>query len=91
MSPPPTSVTFLTPAGQQQVADLVGGHVPPLFDFLPVVEPHVKAGKARALAVTDERGLSNMPDVPTFDGQGPACASVLGRASSRWRAHPRPS
>jgi len=56
--------------GPQQVADLVGGQVPLLFDFSPVLEPHVRAGKARALSVTGERRLPNLPEVPTFDELG---------------------
>lgn len=56
--------------GPQQVADLVGGQVPLLFDFSPVIAPHIRAGKARALAVTGERRLPDLPEVPTFGELG---------------------
>lgn len=56
--------------GPQQVADLIGGQVPLLFDFSPVLEPHVKAGRARGLAVTGERRLAELPEIPTFDELG---------------------
>jgi tripartite-type tricarboxylate transporter receptor subunit TctC len=41
-----------------------------MFDYAVVMKPQVDAGKLRALAVTSEKRLANMPDVPTFGEQG---------------------
>ncbi len=48
------------------IADLVAGHVPATFTTLSTAAPQIKAGKARALAITAERRLPDFPDVPTF-------------------------
>ena len=45
------------------VADLLGGQIPLMFSDASVV-PQVKAGKLRALAVTADRRLSALPEVP---------------------------
>ncbi len=45
--------------------DLVGGRVQMLFVGLPVVRPHVQAGRLRLLAVATKRRTSNAPEVPT--------------------------
>ena len=36
----------------QGINDLLGGHLPIMFDNLPASLPHIKSGKVRALAVT---------------------------------------
>jgi tripartite-type tricarboxylate transporter receptor subunit TctC len=56
--------------GPQQVADLLGGHVPLLWDFAGVLEPHLKAGRIKVLAVTSEKRMPMLPSVPTFGEQG---------------------
>lgn len=45
--------------------DVVGGHVPLLMDFVSTGAPHVRSGKARALAVTGTTRAKVLPDVPT--------------------------
>jgi tripartite-type tricarboxylate transporter receptor subunit TctC len=45
---------------------LLGGHVKVYFALVPAVLQHVKAGTLRALAVTTERRLPYLPDVPTI-------------------------
>lgn len=45
--------------------DVVGGHVPLLMDFVSTGAPHVRSGKARALAVTGLTRAKVLPDVPT--------------------------
>jgi tripartite-type tricarboxylate transporter receptor subunit TctC len=45
---------------------LLGGHVKIYFALVPAVLQHVKAGTLRALAVTTERRLPYLPDVPTI-------------------------
>jgi tripartite-type tricarboxylate transporter receptor subunit TctC len=52
------------------VTDLIGGQVQAMFDNVPNVIQHVKAGKLRALAITTPKRLASMPDVPTVDEAG---------------------
>jgi tripartite-type tricarboxylate transporter receptor subunit TctC len=56
--------------GGPQLIDLLGGHVHSGFLVLPVVAPHLKSGKLRALAVTSARRSPAIPDVPTLDESG---------------------
>jgi tripartite-type tricarboxylate transporter receptor subunit TctC len=51
--------------GAPAVTDLLGGHVAMLFTGAPVTMAHIKAGKLKALAVTDTKRISALPDVPT--------------------------
>src|SRR5438270_876306 len=46
--------------------DVIGGHVPMMFDTITTALPHVKAGKLRALAVTSAKRSPLAPDVPTM-------------------------
>ncbi|MFN7085020.1 MAG: Bug family tripartite tricarboxylate transporter substrate binding protein [Burkholderiales bacterium] len=52
------------------VADVIGGQVPMMFANLPVVLPHVKAGKLRALAVTSPKRSPLAPEYPTIAESG---------------------
>lgn len=52
------------------MADLVGGHVPIMFDSLPTVIQNAKAGSLRVLAVTTKERAASLPDVPTMDEAG---------------------
>ncbi len=45
---------------------LLGGQIQFAFPIAGTAVPHVKAGKARALAVTGATRLSSLPDVPTM-------------------------
>ena len=45
--------------------DVLGGRVPIIFDALLTVEPHIRAGKLRALAVTTPARASALREVPT--------------------------
>ncbi len=49
---------------------LIGGHVDVVFSDLPVMLPHVKAGKVRALAVTGDKSTPLVPGVPTVAESG---------------------
>ena len=52
------------------VTDLLGGQVSMMFDNMPSVLPHVKAGKLRALGVTSARRSPAAPDIPTIAESG---------------------
>ncbi|HLQ90886.1 MAG TPA: tripartite tricarboxylate transporter substrate binding protein [Xanthobacteraceae bacterium] len=49
---------------------LLGGHVKVYFSLLPTVSQHIKAGTLRALAVSTEKRLSALPEVPTVAESG---------------------
>src|SRR4051794_4578713 len=48
------------------ITDLLGGQVQVIFDNMPSIIQHVRAGSVRALAVTSEAKSSLLPDVPTL-------------------------
>ena len=50
--------------------DLLGGSIALLTGTIPAVLPHVKGGKARALAVTGDKRSPLLPDVPTMKEAG---------------------
>jgi tripartite-type tricarboxylate transporter receptor subunit TctC len=45
---------------------MLGGHVKVYFALVPAVLQHVRAGTLRAIAVTTEKRLGALPDVPTI-------------------------
>ncbi len=52
------------------LTDLIGGQVQYCFETMTSATPHVKAGKAVALAQTRTRRAKGHPGVPTMDEQG---------------------
>ena len=48
------------------VADLIAGHTPVTSTTLTTAATQIRAGKARALAVTSTQRVPDFPDVPTF-------------------------
>jgi tripartite-type tricarboxylate transporter receptor subunit TctC len=52
------------------VTDLIGGQVQAMFDNVPNVIQHVKAGRLRALAITTPKRVPSMPEIPTVDEAG---------------------
>lgn len=52
------------------LVDLLGGQIHMTFDNIPVVIPHVRAGKLRALGVTSAQRSKLLPEVPTIAEAG---------------------
>ena len=52
------------------VADLLGGHVHATILDVPVLLPHVRAGKVRALAIATGKRSPALPEVPTMAEAG---------------------
>lgn len=61
--------------------DLLAGRMTFMFADLPLVLPHIKDGKLRAIAVAGRKRLAQLPDVPTV-----AEAGVKGYEASAWYA-----
>jgi tripartite-type tricarboxylate transporter receptor subunit TctC len=51
-------------------ADFLGGQTQAMFPGLAAALPHIKAGKAKPLAVTGSKRHPLVPDVPTFEELG---------------------
>ena len=52
------------------LVDLMGGHVPVMFDGVTTSLPLIRSGKIRALAVVYPSRLQTLPEVPTFSELG---------------------
>jgi len=63
------------------LADVMGGHVPLMFDNLPSALPLIRAGKIKALAVSTPARSALLPQVPTF-----AEAGLAGLEGVSWFA-----
>lgn len=56
--------------GGPAMGDLIGGHIPILFDVLSGAASHVRAGSARALAITTAERVESFSDLPTVAESG---------------------
>jgi tripartite-type tricarboxylate transporter receptor subunit TctC len=63
----------------QSLVDLMAGHIQLSFNILAPSMPHIKSGRVRALAVTTEKRVAQLPDVPTV-----AEAGVRGYENATW-------
>ncbi len=72
--------------GGPAMSDLLGGHVQLAFANPASVMPLVKTGRLRAIAVTGEKRLEALPQVPTF-----AEAGLPGLALRNWYAITAPA
>ncbi len=54
----------------QATIDVIAGQVPAQIDQVNSALPHIKAGKLRALAVTADKRIAELPDVPTVKELG---------------------
>jgi tripartite-type tricarboxylate transporter receptor subunit TctC len=52
------------------MTDLIGGQVLTMIETAPAAQPHIKAGKLRALAVASSQPVPTMPDIPTTSQAG---------------------
>jgi tripartite-type tricarboxylate transporter receptor subunit TctC len=59
--------------------DLLGGHIPMMFDSLPGVVGHIQSGSLRALGVTSLTRAAAAPEIPTLDEAG-----VKGFDATAW-------
>ena len=71
--------------GSPQLNELLAGRLDVMFDTFAVVQPHLISGKLRALAVTSEKRMPQLPNVPavaeTFTGF--EASSFLGIAGPK--------
>ena len=58
------------PGAAPAITSIIGGHTPIAFTALPPAITAAKDGKVRALAVTAEKRVSVLPDVPTMTEAG---------------------
>ncbi|NNG21414.1 Bug family tripartite tricarboxylate transporter substrate binding protein [Telluria aromaticivorans] len=61
------------------ISDLLGGHIPIMFDSTIAIMPHIKSGKVKAIAISGAKRSPLLPDVPTF-----AEAGLAGIESYAW-------
>ena len=59
--------------------DVLGGQLEMMFDAVPTMTEHIKAGKVKALATTGKARTAILPDVPTM-----AEAGVPGYEATLW-------
>jgi tripartite-type tricarboxylate transporter receptor subunit TctC len=50
--------------------DVLGGQLEMMFDAIPTMSEHIKAGKVKALATTGLKRSATLPEVPTVDEAG---------------------
>jgi tripartite-type tricarboxylate transporter receptor subunit TctC len=66
--------------GGPAVIALISGEIDYIFATAPSIMPHIKSGKAKALAVTTPKRSSALPDLPTMSSMYP------GFESDNWYA-----
>jgi tripartite-type tricarboxylate transporter receptor subunit TctC len=62
----------------QAINDLVAGRIQVMFDNVPSIGPHVKAGKVRGLGVSSLRRAATFPQIPAI------AESVPGYQTNSW-------
>ena len=56
--------------GAQATTDAIGGQVDTVFSLVPVLLPHIQAGRLKPVAVSAQHRIAVLPDVPTFQENG---------------------
>jgi tripartite-type tricarboxylate transporter receptor subunit TctC len=56
--------------GAPAIADVLAGHVPLYFANVAEVLPYAKSGKLKLIAITSEKRIAQLPEVPTIDESG---------------------
>ncbi|NBT67925.1 MAG: tripartite tricarboxylate transporter substrate binding protein [Betaproteobacteria bacterium] len=64
------------------VTDLVAGQIQLIFSGAPAVMSFVKSGQLKAIAVSSQKRLTSMPDVPTVAESG--LASITNFEADQW-------
>lgn len=62
----------------QAINDLISGNIQVMFDNVPSIGPHVKAGRVRGLGVSSPKRAAQFPDVPTI------AETVAGYETNSW-------
>jgi tripartite-type tricarboxylate transporter receptor subunit TctC len=62
----------------QAINDLMGGNIQVMFDNVPSIGPHVKAGRVRGLGVSSPKRAAQFPDLPTI------AEAVPGYETNSW-------
>jgi tripartite-type tricarboxylate transporter receptor subunit TctC len=73
------NISFVHAVGASvSLNDVIAGRIPIMFEGLAGLEPGIKGGGIRLLAVATRKRLPNLPDLPTID------ETVRGVVSSGW-------
>lgn len=76
--------------GAEALIGLLGGHID-LSSLAPTQStPHIKAGKLRALSISDLKRDPDLPDVPTLQEEGVDIVNLLWKGIMAPKATPRP-
>ena len=76
--------------GGPAVIALISGEIDYIFGTAPSVMPHIRSGRAKALAVTTKTRSSALPDLPTMDSMYPGFVSYNWYAMFFSKGTPRP-
>jgi len=76
--------------GGPAVVALISGEIDYIFATAPSIMPHIRAGRAKALAVTTKTRSSALPDLPTMDSMYPGFIAYNWYAMFYPKGTPRP-